>query len=144
LALQSFNWSFSERRKELTVKVETDGEYKYVYDLPSDLLFLRGIYANGVVVSDYKWTGEKLHTSNDKVFIDYTVQVCEETLPAYFVDYLKYKLAKTLCHNLTGDNNLLQLMTNNEAVAFAQAKNIDLLQRPVRIVDTGAYVDVRY
>lgn len=144
LALQSFNWSFSERRAELNGLDNEDGEYKYMFMLPSDLLFLRAIYSNNVVVQNYKWTGEKLYANIDSLVIDYTVQVCEETLPAYFVDYLKYKLAKMLCHNLTGDNNLLQLMTNNEAIAFAQAKNIDLLQRPVRVVDTGAYVDVRY
>lgn len=143
LALQSFNWSFSERSKELDVRNDVEGEYKYRYNLPSDLLFLRAIYNNNMLVKNYKLVSDKLYSNDESLKIDYTVQVCEETLPAYFVDYLKYKLAKTLCNNITGDNNLLQILTNNEALSFAQAKNIDIMQRPVRFLNTGTFVDVR-
>lgn len=147
LALQGFEWSFSEKFTEVTTRGEDfDGRWKYNYALPEDVLYISGRYTSpkGGVISDYDWIGSSFYTNSETLFIKYTSKVCEEQLPAYFVDYLKYKLAKTICFNATGDTNLLQKLTNDEYSAYSIAKNTDIKQRPVRILSTAPFVNVRY
>ena len=122
------------------------GIYSHKSRLPSDILYLRGVYSdkNETVLNDYKLAGDVIYSNSDSVFVSYTRQVCEEELPAYFIDYLRYKIARTLCQNITGDKDLLQWLANNEQIAFANAKNIDLTQRRVRVLPTGSFVDVRF
>lgn len=146
LALQSFSWSFTERMVELTDVVNDSGVYQHKCRLPNDILYLRGVYSDEkeTVLSDYKLAGDYIYTNDETVYVSYTRQVCEEELPAYFIEYLKYRLARNLCPNITGDKDLLQWLTNNEQIAFANAKNIDLTQRRVRVLPTGAFVDVRF
>ena len=146
LALQAFNWSFSESFNELNDPEEVDGEYKYKFELPSDLLYLRGVYLDdkGSVVRDYKIVGDYIYSHSDTLFVSYTIKLCEERLPAYFIEYLKYRIARQLCLNLTGDKDLLQAIFASETVAFSDAKNIDLTQRRVRVLPTGAFTDVRF
>ena len=72
------------------------------------------------------------------------IQVCEEELPAYFTEYLIYKLARKLCTRLTGDNNLLQEIMLNEQQTFNAAKNSDIKQQNVRVLPTGTFTDVRF
>lgn len=146
LCLQAFNWSFSERFTELQNPTEVDGKYKYKFDLPNDLLYLRGVYGDDKlsVIRDYKIVGEHLYSNEQTVFVSYTLKLCEEQLPSYFIEYLKFRLARQLCQNLTGDKDLLQTIYTSETVAFADAKNIDLTQRRVRVLPTGAFTDVRF
>lgn len=146
LTLQSFNWSFTERYTKLPDPSEVDGEYKYRFDLPTDLLYLRGVYSDdsSSIVKDYKIVGGYIYCNSIELYVSYTIKICEELLPEYFVEYLKFRLARQLCNTLTGDKDLLQTIYTSETVAFADAKNIDLTQRRVRVLPTGAFTDVRF
>lgn len=146
LALQSYDWSFSKHKEELD-GTTTTGRYKYEFDLPEDLLYLRGQYSDesySLPVYRYERNGSKLYTNYPKIYIEYTKKVCEDTLPSYFVDYLIYKLASKCCTKITGDSALLQEMITREQVAFADAKNADIKQQEVRILPTGVFTDVRF
>lgn len=145
LALTSFDWFFCDAFIEVDGDELENGRYKYEVELPDDVLFLRGVYADdtGTIIKDYYNAKDRLYLNKETVYLRYTKKVCEETLPPYFVEYLKYKLASKLCHSLTGDGDLLRLMMGREEEAFNLAKNADICQRPVRYLDANAFIEVR-
>lgn len=146
LSLVAFQWSFATQFTQIELTPTNNLRYKYVGEIPEDNLFLRGVYSNntGSLIRDYYLDDNKLYVNQPTLFIQYTRRICEEQLPAYFVEYLKYNLASKLCQSLTGDENLLQILTMRLQEAFAVAKNADLTQRQVRYLDTGAFTDVRF
>lgn len=147
LALQSFDWSFAYIKEEVDDRTSSTGKYKYKYELPEDLLYLRGVYSDEscrMVIKHFERNGNTVYTNSPNLYISYTKKVCEDELPAYFVEYLIYKLASQACTKVTGDQNLLQELMNKELLAFTTAKNADISQQPVRILPTGTFVDVRY
>ena len=48
-----------------------------------------------------------------------------------------------LCQNITGDRDLEQSLLAKANYAFEQAKALDNLQKPVKILDSGVFADVR-
>lgn len=146
LALVSFDWCFCYGSAELEQEDNAGaGGWKYYYMLPDDLLYLRGVYADEWItpIKNYLNYDGAVFTNTDYCFIHYTKKVAEDQLPPYFVEYLKYKLAAKICQTLTGDMDLLKLLMMREQEAFAEAKNIDINQRPVRFLDTDAFIEVR-
>lgn len=146
LSLVSFPWAFAKQFTQLELEETNNQRYKYVGELPEDNLFLRGVYSDntGTVLYDYYLDGNKIYVNQPTTYILYTKSICEGQLPAYFVEYLKYNLASKLCQSLTGDTNLLQILTMRLQEAFAMAKNADITQRQVRFLDTGAFTKVRF
>lgn len=147
LALQSYEWSFAKQAEQITNPQTGGVKYKYKYTLPVDLEYLRGKYSDenySRPLARYEQNGDLFYTDSPTLYIIYTKKVCEETLPAYFVQYLIYKLASTCCTKITGDRELLQEIITREQVAFSEAKNTDIKQQSVRVVPTGAFTDVRY
>lgn len=146
LALVSFDWCFAYAFIELTGTATNNERYAYSFELPDDLLYLRGVYSDdrGSVVLDYQNINGKLYANASTIYIGYTKKVCEGSLPPHFVEYLKYKIAAKVCQTLTGDMDLLKLMMMREQESFAEAKNIDINQRPVRYLNANAFINVRF
>lgn len=147
LALQAYDWTFCKGSEEVEYRHNSTGKYKYYFELPEDMLYLRGVYADekrSKIISRYDLDDRKLYTDSPTLYIVYTKAVCEERLPAYFVDYLIYKLARKCCTKITGDGDLLNEMIQNEQISFGEAKNADIKQQEVRVLDTGAFTDVRF
>lgn len=145
LALTSFDWFFCDAFVSVNGIATTNQRYKYYEEIPEDLLFLRGVYTDdtGTILKDYYNAKDVIYTNYATVYMRYTKKVCEEMLPPYFVEYLKYKLASKLCQSLTGDSDLLKLMLMREEEAFGSAKNADICQRPVRYLDANSFIEVR-
>lgn len=145
LALTSYDWSFAKQTVELEANDNT-GKYKYYYELPTDCIYLREICSDAsysMHVNRYERNGAYIYTDSPTLFVVYTRKICEEQLPAYFTEYFIYSLARKNCTKITGDQNLLQEMVQNEQVAYSVAKNTDIKQQEVHILPTGAFTDVR-
>ena len=145
LALTSYDWSFAKQKASLT-KQSNSGKYKYVYELPEDCLYIRSLYCDdnySNVIDCYSRNGSYLYTDSDKLNVIYTKRICEEELPAYFTEYFIYMLARKNCTKITGDRNLLSEMISNEQLSFNSAKNTDIKQQEVRILDTSVFTAVR-
>ena len=145
LALTSYDWSFAKQKASLTRSTNT-GRYKYVYELPDDCLYIRGLYSEDKyndVVDRYERNGSYIYTDSPELYVIYTKRICEEELPAYFAEYLIYVLARKNCTKITGDRDLLNEMMSNEQLAFNSAKNTDIKQQEVRILDTSVFTSVR-
>jgi len=145
--LSRYLWGFALVRADLTGKATlTDQRYKYSYDLPDDFVYLRNQYSSVKgfsVISDYEFMDGLFYTNAESVFLDYTARVDEELFPDYFIEYLKYKLAFDLCFNLTGDTDLLQVLSEREKFEYINATNIDGRQRKVKRLRSSPFIDVR-
>lgn len=147
LALSSYNWSFASKKAQLTQSNNTNStKYRFQYQLPEDAIFVRGVYDDSQyrsIIADYEMYTSHIFTDSNACYIEYTKRVIEDSLPAWFVDYLKNLLARKVCKNATGDNDLLQLLSINEQQSYADAKNADMKQRAVQIMPNGSFITIR-
>lgn len=146
--LSRYRWGFAKSQDLMTSPdALTNNKYKYSYTLPSDFLTLRNQYStptSRVTVSDHDLRPEGFYTNQaTQVYIEYTARVVEASFPAYFIEYLKYKLAMDLCFNLTGDTDLLQILSSQEQMQWLNATNIDAKQRRTKKVSANPFVAVR-
>lgn len=146
-SLARYRWGFALKRAELTGQTAlTDERYLYSYDMPADFVFLRNQYSSekrSGIISDYEFYGGKFYCNNTEVWLDYTYSVAETSFPNYFIEYLKYKLAFDLCFNLTGDTDLLQVMSEREKFEYINASNIDAKQRKTQRLASSPFIDAR-
>lgn len=147
--LARYRWGFALGYAKLTTPTELtdDDRYKYRYDLPADFLFLRNQYANPkshASITDYELLPDGFYTNQaDAVYLEYTKRVDDTVLPSYFIEFIKYKLAFDLCYNLTGNTDLLQVMSEREKFEYINATNIDARQRKTQRITSSPFVDVR-
>ena len=105
--LTSFRWNFATKKKQLSRLTESpQNEYKYQFQLPSDLLLMITTYP----ASTYRILGNKLYSNSQKVEIDYIYKIDEANFPHYFVKAFEYYLAMQLAIPVTEDLNKAQLM----------------------------------
>jgi hypothetical protein len=105
--LMAYPWSFSMKKVQLARTINTPvNQYKYEYQLPSDILgTIRNVYNSGAVgansYTDWKIQGDKILTNEESVFIDYQFAVTENLMPSYFIQLLKYMMAWHLSGPIT-------------------------------------------
>lgn len=139
-ALQMYPWSFSFKKVQLARTINTPvNEYKYEYQLPSDMLgaVRRAYSSNAVGVSSFRdWTiqGDKLLTNAEAIYIDYQFMVGEDKMPSYFIQFLKYMMAWHLCYPITDQTEKAQYWQmvavgnpseNNRGGFFRSAMSMD-------------------
>lgn len=146
VALEKYHWGFATKQTGLTKTAITDKKYSYSYDLPSDCLFVKCIYSDVKLtapIMDFEIYDDKIYTNSASLYLDYVVKKCEEQLPYYFINYLKYLMARTLCHKITGDIQLEQILIANEQREYIEATNCDVRSKAIKVLPTGVFVDVR-
>jgi hypothetical protein len=151
-AFQRYRWGFARDFYNLTEysTLSSSERYSYLYGIyyfPSNFLFLRNVYANPkshVPLAEYDILPEGLYSNNDNgVYIEYTKRVDEANWPAYFIEFIKNRLALDLCYDLTGDPDLIALLTEREARSYIMATNIDSRERKPKRIRSSPFVDVR-
>lgn len=148
--LQRYKWGWCRKRVELNEKMEaTDSPYKYAFKLPDDFLYLQDKYSDNnykQTIRDFEldWVEQLIYTNSEKCFIAYTRDVPAEKFPAYFIEYIKLKLAFDCCFKVNGDTDLLQILQQRETFEYINATNIDARQQRTREIQDAPYVTVRY
>ena len=150
--LQSYNWGWCRQYAELLEREDVEpgvGRYKYNYKLPKDFLYLNNKYSDvsykmPIADFDLNWIDQMINTNSQKCFIEYVRNVEEKKYPAYFVDYVKLKLAFELCMKLTGDTDLMQILDKRTTEESFKAKNTDARQQRTKVIRTQPYISVRY
>lgn len=142
--LTSHRWRFATKTQELARLVETplNDRYKYVYQLPSDLLYLQTI--NGNETDLYNIYESKLYTNETKVIADYTYRISEDKLPPYFSKMFEFYLAAQFAIPLTGDMAKGDYYSKMYLHEIKRAKYADSTQQPQNLFTDSAYVQVRY
>lgn len=148
VSLQRYRWGFALGYSNLTSPTAlTDERFDYKFDLPADFLFLRNQYANPTThnpVGEYIILPDGIYLNADLVTIEYTKRVIDTSLPHYFTNFIKYRLALDLCFDLTGDTDLMSILQQQEALQYINATNIDSRQQFPRTQRTNPLTDVRH
>ena len=157
--ITNYPWSFSSKKVQLARLITTPtNEYKYEYQLPSDMVGVpSALYNEGTVGSarmrEYRLFGDKILTDYEKVFVDYQFNVPEFALPSYFVQLLKYQMAWHLAMPITDQNEKLEYWKivaegtpgeNGRGGYMRQAMTIDGQGKPTNAIQDFSLINVRY
>lgn len=145
LCISMNKWNFFTTQTELT-RSDNTGKFKYKYELPDDVELVNNVYTDAKykrAMPNFEMYGGYIYSDCDKCFLDYRRKVCEQALAPYFIEYFRLYMAYALCQNITGDASLEQSLMQKAQYAFEQAKALDNLQKPVKILDSGVFAEVR-
>lgn len=141
--LSNHRWRFATKTEQLARLTETpNNDYKYAYQLPSDLLYLQAI--NSGSTDMYNVYGSKLYTNEETVKADYTYRVDEDKLPPYFTKMLEFYLASQFALSLTGDMQKGEYFSRFYLNEIKRAKYADSTQQPQNLFVGSSYVEARY
>jgi len=141
--LTKFRWGFARKKAQisLTTDVPVDDEYKSIYQLPSDRLFIIKLYPN----QNYQLYGDKLYANtSDALYVDYIYNVPETEWPVYFSKMIEYALAKDFATSIRDSAAARQEMAAEYVNASRMARFTDSLQYPQTPIQSNPFVDVRY
>ena len=157
--LTMYDWSFSFKKTQLARLVTIPAnEYKYEYQLPSDIIGRQNaVYEIDDVGAyprrEYRLMGNKLLTDYETVYIDYQYNVPEYSLPHYFVQLLKYEMAWHLAMPITDQVDKSDYWRtiaegtpgeNGRGGFMRQAMNIDGQGNPTNAIQDFSLINVRY
>ncbi|MDO8596638.1 MAG: hypothetical protein Q7R45_08440 [Sulfuricaulis sp.] len=93
--LASYRWKWATKTVVLAaIDGDTELPWTYVYQLPTDVMLLRTVKADGAVV-DYELMGTKILTNastDQEVIAHYTYRPVEAFWPPFFAEYITRKL----------------------------------------------------
>lgn len=152
--LEAGLWNFAMRFAEATASpsVDTSFGYSHVFDKPDDWLRTAGIWEDGtqkVPLLDYAdrtsvWLAnrETIYAAWVSNHEDYGMDLGR--WPESFVDYVEFRLAKTVCVDVTGSESKLEKLESDEKKARSLASSRDAMNEAVtRFPPVGRLVTSR-
>lgn len=138
--LTSHRWRFSVKQEKLArLTGDTGNSFTYMYQLPSDCMYL--IQVDTFTYEVYE---DKLYCNVTEVLADYVFRVDEDRLPPYFSKMFEFYLASQFAVALTGDLEKAELFSTFYMNELKRAKFADSTQTPqVSFVDSP-YISIRY
>jgi hypothetical protein len=158
-ALVIYPWTFNFKKSQLARLVSTPvNEYKYEYQLPSDIIGTPyAVYNSNATriypVSDYRIMGSKLLTNEELVYVDYQYRVTESDMPVWFIQLLKYLTAWHICVPITDQTEKAQYWQgvaigspgeNGRGGYMRTCMNMDGMNKPVNSIKSYPLTDVRF
>jgi len=136
----------------ITFKAVELSPYTYLYETPTDLLALRHCYIdkeNLSPINDYELNNNgflcnDIQGSDRSIRMWYAANLSETLFPDYFLDYFRVKLALDLAFNLTGDTDLMKILSAQEQKMLISAKNVDAKQNKSRLIKSSPFTQIRY
>ena len=109
MTLAMYPWSFTISKLQLSKGTAPVNEYKYAYNLPTNLQRISGVRAvfNSAQVGaqpiqgGWEILGKTLITNQETIVIDFQVEPEEFDLPSYFVQLLKYMMTWHIAETVT-------------------------------------------
>lgn len=147
-SLSRYEWGFAVQTIKLEDRIElNDYKFKYSYTLPLDFVVLLNIFTNkneNFSIKEYRLLGKTIDANENDLYLKYIKRIDTENFPSYFIEYLRVKIAFELCFTLTGDTDLLKILSEKEKFEYKNAVNIDSMQRPSRIIKNSPYITARF
>jgi len=141
--LSEHPWSFALKEQALSQLSQTPDDrtnYKYAYQMPTDLIRLWAIFEQ----SNYVIIGDLLYSNSNSLMARYVYKVAETALPPHFVIAMQYKLASDFANSVTESTSKAEYYEAKYRTAVAQARSIDSQGRPQESIIDKPFVDVRY
>lgn len=127
--LQSYPWRFSLSQYDLggaLVDVPVIDNWTKIYQLPPTLLRVIAIEDD----EPYEVYGDKIYKNGSTCRIIYQRDLAETEFPSYFVQALKYHLAKMFSMSLQEDASKMQIFERFADRETQRARAIDSQQQP--------------
>ncbi|WP_038855167.1 hypothetical protein [Bordetella trematum] len=145
-------WHFSKARAELpAISSAPLFGFSHHYQLPADFLRLievngRGCRARPQLDAWYSIEGGRILINQaGPLRIRYARRVEDPNLfDALFVEALACKLAFEACETLTNSNSKKQMAADEYAVAVADARRMNAIERPAQAVSDDTWLESRY
>jgi hypothetical protein len=133
--LDSFQWSFAQRRTTLTKLIATPAfGYSFYYQLPGDTLRVNEFSADDFPLQNYKWQVE--HQGEDPessiviatnapsgVSVRYTARITDTSKFSFrFAGILKLRLASKLAYPIKKDGSLARSLYDEYQIEMERAK----------------------
>lgn len=152
--LEAGLWNFAMRFAEATTSpsVAANYGYRYVFDKPDDWLRTAGVWEDGDKRSpllDYDDRGSHWMANQETIYVQWVSNDEDYGLdlglwPESFVEFVEYRLAKTICVDVTGSETKLDKLQEGEERARRIASNRDAMNEAVtRFPPSGRLVRSR-
>lgn len=142
--LSKFRWGFARTKAVVSQVVTTlpDDEYRFVWQLPSDLITLIKIRPNSY---DFKVYGSQVYTNVSNLeSVDYIANVDESTWPPHFAKMIEYALAKDYALPIRDSAASKQAMEIGYVDAARDARFMDSQQHPQTSLRSQPFISVRF
>lgn len=145
--LANYEWTFTQKQAKLNKIVKTPVlRYTSVFQLPSDFLRIKNVYADSsgsITLDDYSIKSDGLYCSEDEIFVEYSANVDEEEFPAYFGEYFSYAFATKINMPITESDNKQSLLNSVLPDKMQRAKTSDAMQESNEFIQNFSIIDVR-
>lgn len=141
--LSKHRWGFARKKAQLALTTEKpiDQEWRYIYQLPSDLVVLTKLYPN----TRYQILGDKVYTNiNTALHCDYIHNAPESDWPAYFAKTVEYALAIDFATSIRDNSTIQQNMAALYDTTARNARYQDSQQHPPTPIADRPFINVRY
>lgn len=141
--LSKFRWGFARRKAQLSLTTDAvvDSEYRSIYQLPTDMLFLIKIKPS----VDYQIYGDKLYCNlSQALYCDYIADVAESEWPIYFSKLIEYALASDFATSIRDSSTIVAEMNAKYVNQSRMARSIDSQQHPQTPIVSSPFTDVRF
>lgn len=127
--LTEHRWNFAVLPGQASKLVDKPKQgFAFQYELPAPILSIDKVTPDHIPYELY--ANRKIFTDYDgEVWIDGIYRVDETAMPAYFIEYLEYRLAAKFAFPITADKTLAQAMSDSSKVHQKMAKSADSKQR---------------
>lgn len=141
--LTKHRWGFAKKKAQLslTTEVPVDNEWRSIYQLPSDLLFLIKLYP----ATNYQLYGDKVYTdSSQALYADYIYNAPESEWPVYFAKMIEYALARDFAPSIRDSSAAREQMAGEYTNQSRMARYTDSQQYPQVPIRSNPFVTVRF
>ena len=147
-ALSAYRWRFSSGQIDLSRLVAVpQARWDAAYQMPTSPPVL-GLHAVTVLSNPIKYDRyeDKIYcdaTATDVVTADYTYRVATQYWPAYFTEYVVYKMAGVFASSIAQKASLAEVLMGESARLFSAAKVIEAQQQSTRQMRSRRLIDAR-
>lgn len=139
--LQSGSWRFAHKKRTLALLVDEPlNQWKYAFQLPTDMLLPRGVWPHG---TPYEIYGEHLYTDCNAVDLEYIFKPDVNKMPAYFALLMTYYLAKSMAKPITESDAHEKKWSKEYNIQRDRAQYADAQGRPAQEVVDSPFTDIR-
>lgn len=139
--LEAGLWNFAMRFSEVTTSpsVGSNYGYQYVFDKPDDWLRTAGVWEDGdkrIPLLDYDDRTSRWLANRETIYAQWVSNDPDYGMdlglwPESFVDFVEYRLARTVCVDVTGSETKLDQLKKDEKDARRLASNRDAMNEAV-------------
>lgn len=156
--LSLHTWNFARKKVQLARLVDVPlNEWKYAYQLPSDVLKLNAVYtSDGVSVEptvEYDIFYKQVYFNHTECYIDYIAEIPETDWPAWFTEFVCTAFAAELAFPITNQQQLHDSMwmkaygpaqDNGRGGLLGTCMRIDSQQIPPKLMRYNSIIKARF